>query len=476
MKGRISAGLIFIIIIAASCSRKIIPLQPGLSVRSFSVDSVPVSEINIPMQINLQPFYAMAEKNIDTVFTSPGYPDKWEYEGCSIRYKYSFRRGPLQMNAYGNTLNLGFTGYYKVIGSSRACINGTAISPWTPSCKCGFDEGERQVQVSFVNNLVFQPDYRMKLFINRLEPQPLNKCEICFWGQDITTRVMDELKLNLDDAQRNMESLYGTMDFRPRFQQIWDHLNTAYNIFGLGWLKINPQQLRINSLYALNDTLHVFLGLSAKPVIRFEKPADAPVPLPDFSSNAGSPGFNISLNAVLQYDSLGTILNNQVEGLRFDLAKGPVKKKFEVLSCRVYGADNDNIILRLEFGGSAEGTAYLTGKPVYNPSTHILEIKYMDFDVRTKDKFLKTASWLFNRKIVNEISRFTKFDLSAMMDSTQMTFNRQINREWFRGIQSYGAIMDVNLQEIQPLQQSLLLRIRCRGLLGIRVNSANFDF
>lgn len=105
MKGRISAGLIFIIIIAASCSRKIIPLQPGLSVRSFSVDSVPVSEINIPMQINLQPFYAMAEKNIDTVFTSPGYPDKWEYEGCSIRYKYSFRRGPLQMNAYGNTLN-----------------------------------------------------------------------------------------------------------------------------------------------------------------------------------------------------------------------------------------------------------------------------------------------------------------------------------------------------------------------------------
>lgn len=128
----------------------------------------------------------------------------------------------------------------------------------------------------------------MKLFINRLEPQPLNKCEICFWGQDITTRVMDELKLNLDDAQRNMESLYGTMDFRPRFQQIWDHLNTAYNIFGLGWLKINPQQLRINSLYALNDTLHVFLGLSAKPVIRFEKPADAPVPLPDFSSNAGS--------------------------------------------------------------------------------------------------------------------------------------------------------------------------------------------
>jgi hypothetical protein len=85
--------------------------------------------------VNLKPMFLMAEKSVDTIFTSPNYPDGWMQEGCDTRYKYSFRRSPLKMVGSGNTLTIGFTGFYKIIGSTRVCVNGTVVSPWTPACK-----------------------------------------------------------------------------------------------------------------------------------------------------------------------------------------------------------------------------------------------------------------------------------------------------------------------------------------------------
>ena len=110
-----------------SCSHQIIPDKPALAKTDFKMDSLPESELNIPIQVYLKPIYSFAEKTVDTVFNSPNWPDGWVQETCDTRYKYSFRRSPLQMRASGTTLTLGFTGFYKIIGSTRVCVNGTAI-------------------------------------------------------------------------------------------------------------------------------------------------------------------------------------------------------------------------------------------------------------------------------------------------------------------------------------------------------------
>src|SRR6476660_8876011 len=127
--------LVFICpIVFISCSKKIIPDKPSFGKTDFKMDSLPESEINIPIQVNLKPIYNMAEKTVDTVFTSPNWPDGWVQDACDTRYKYTFRRSLLQMRGSGSYLTLGFTGYYKIIGSTRVCVNGAAISPWTPAC------------------------------------------------------------------------------------------------------------------------------------------------------------------------------------------------------------------------------------------------------------------------------------------------------------------------------------------------------
>jgi len=476
MKGKGIFILAVLIVLMTSCSHKIKPEKPVLSQTNFKLDSLPNSEINIPIQVNLKPVYALAEKSVDTIFTSPNYPDDWVQDGCDTRYKYVFRRSPLQIKATGTSLNFGFTGYYKLVGSTRVCVKGTVVSPWTPACKCGFgSDGERRVNVSFASAMSIQPDYKVKLSIRRNEPQALNKCEVCFWGKDITLQVLNGLKKELDSATTAMAASYGTVDLKSRFQQVWDQLNKAYTIYGLGWLQINPQKMRIDNLFAQNDSLNINLGLSARPVISFEKPAEQSSWVPDIGDFNRKPGFTIFLDAILNYDSLSHILNQQISGKQFDFNKGPVKKTFIIKDCHLSGTGNEKLIIKVNFSGTDEGVVYFTGKPVYNNESHIIDVTDIDFDIKTKNVLMKAADWLFNKKITDEISRYARFDLTSYIDSAKVNINRQLNHEWIKGIRSYGNINEIKLIGLYPLSQYLVIRSNCTGDLSVKATSVNFS-
>ena len=476
MEGKNIFGFIAVIILLVSCSPKINPERPFLSASEFKLDSLPDSEINIPIQVNLKPIYEMAEKNLDTVFTSPNYPDEWVQEVCDVRYKYIFRRGPLQMRGTGTFLDMGFTGFYKIIGSTRICINGTVISPWTPPCRCGFSEGERKVNVSFTGSVNLQPDYKARLTILRQEPEPIDKCEVCFWGQDITQQVMNGLKAELDSAKKEIETTYSVVDLKPQFQKVWNELNKVYNLYDMGWLKINPKNIRLTSIFVQNDSLNVFLGLSARPFLSNEKPLETTSPIPNLSDVNRRPGFNIFLDAVLNYDSLSVILNQQLQGKTFELDKGIINKKFIVKNCHIYGTGNEKLIIRVKFGGSNSGTVYLTGKPEYNRREEIIEFHDLDFDIKTKNSLLKTANWLFNKKIINEIKAYTRFQLTAYFIFAKMAATQQLNREWIKGIRSTGGMTDINLIGIYPLNKNLVIRSSSSGNLSIQAGDIDFSF
>ncbi len=474
MKGK---GILFFIglFVTTICySQKINPERPDLSPGNFKLDSLPSSEINIPIQVDLKPIYIMAEKSVDTLFTSPHYPDDWVQDGCATRYKYVFRRSPLQMSATGTAMTLKFTGFYKIVGSTRLCVNGTVVSPWTPACRCGFEE-ERKVDVSFSNSLSITPDYKLKLNIVRNEPKPLNNCKVCFWGQDITKQVIGGLTKELDVSKKDLDKRYGTVDLKSRFQQVWDQLNKVYNLYGLGWLKINPQRIRINNIFAKNDSLNIFLGLSAKPIVSFEKPAEQSSWIPTLGSYSRKPGFSIFLDAVLSYDSLSRILNQQLAGKEFVFKKLLVKKRFVIDSCRMYGAGNEKLVIKISFSGTNNGVVYLLGKPVYKHDSRTIEVEDVDFDIKSKNILLGSADWLFDKKITKEISKQAKFELGSYVDTAKVSMNKQLNQEWIKGIRSYGNMTDIKISGIYPMQQYLIIRSNCTGDLSVKVESINFS-
>jgi hypothetical protein len=439
------------------------------------MDSLPESEVNIPIQVNMKPLYQLAEKNVALVYTSPNWPEDWINIDCANRYKYQFVRGPLQISAAGTSMNLGFTGYYKIIGSTRVCLGNTVISPWTPPCRCGFDEGERRVNVNFINTVKVQPDFKINVNINRQEPVPVDKCNVCFFGADITNQVMKGLKDELDLAKKEIEDSFGVVDLKPQVQQLWNKLNTSYNLYSLGWLKINPQKIRLTSLFARNDSLNIFLGMTARPVISFERSNDLMTIAPNIDNSVSKQGFNIFLDAVLNYDSLSNILNAQLKGKEFDLSKGKDKKVIIVQDCRLYGTGNERLIIKMSFSGTSSGVAYFTGKPFYDVNKKMIEVRDIDFDVKTKSLLLKSADWLFNKRITNEIARVSKFDLSNYIDTAKILINKQLNTEWVKGVKSNGTISELKISGFYPLTEHFIIRSNASGDLMIKIDALNLN-
>jgi hypothetical protein len=469
-------SLFIILLFVLACSKKQIAEKPVLVNNSVMLDTLPLSDIDIPIKINLRPVYAIAEKSVQQVYTTPNYPIDFVVENCDTRYMYKFRRGPLQFITGGDQLRFGFTGYYIMAGGQRVCTgtgsNRTPVTPWSPTCTCGLSEGERKVDVSFIAGMQITTNYHIVPNIKTLDPRAIDKCSVCFWGQDITATVMDRLKAQLEDARKGMIDTLSKMDLKPQFQKIWDMLNAVQPMSNYGYLQINPQQIRISNISADKDTLKLSVGISARPTVVQVKPAEIKTVIPDLTVGQSRRGFSIYTDAILNYDSLSSILNTAMYKKRID-AEGS-SKYIVIEKVQVYGSNTAMLNLKMVFSGSVSGTFYLSGKPVYDLVAKQLRLENLEYDIKSKDMMVKTGEWLFNKRITKELEKSTKFDVTNYEKMLLDKINVQFNREVKKGIRMNGQVSNVSIEKIYPFTDQLVVRFSSKGDLDIVVNQFSF--
>jgi hypothetical protein len=427
------------------------------------------SQIDIPIQINLKPIFALAERNVGKEFASPDYPDGWVQANCTTRFKYHFRRSPLRMSMQGTTLDLLFTGFYKIVGSTRLCSGKTVLSPWSPGCKCGFNEPERRVDIGFKSRFALRPNYILQTFITRSEPMAIDKCEVCFWGHDVTKEVIAGLTIQLEASRKAMQDSFGLFNLRPYIQQAWNMLNQPYYIPGIGYFSLHPKRLRMQNINATNDLLNINIGISATPVVTFQKEAAQITSVPDMTASASPGGFSVFLEAALQYDSLSRVVNGYMAGKRFDLSEGILAKHIVVKEVTVASNSQGQMLIKVDFTGSFNGTAFFTGTPVYNIATKTIEVQDLDYDLQTKNVLLKTAKWLFSGKIESELKKNTSINLTSYFETAQASLNSYLNKEWTKGIKGAGNVKELKVISVEPLPQHILIKTSCAGTLSVQV-------
>ena len=459
-----------------SCSKQIIPEKPVTAESLFRVDTLPTSEIDIPIKVNLKPLYQLAEKNVQQVYTSPGYPVDYVINNCDTKYMYRFKRGPLVMHAEANTIQLGFTGFYKIAGAQRLCAgiagNRVALSPWSPLCTCGLNDGDRKVEIGFKTSLALVSNYRVQARIETLEPRAIDKCAVCLWNADITQTVMSQIKEQLTESQIAMQDSLNRLNLRPQFQKLWDRLNENQNLNGLGYLKVNPQKIRLSNFFVHQDTLQLSAGISAQPVISLEKTPVVKTVIPDISDFNQRSGFSIFVDAIMNYDSLSRMITSQIKGKRIDLEQ--VHKFIVIEECSIYGVTGDKLIFKLNFNGTEKGILYLTGKPLLNKEAGKLEIREIDYDLKTRSLLVKSAKWLFSKRITSELRKYSSFDLKNYESPLLDKINHSLNGEPIKGIQLSGNVESIHAIAVYPTLERLIVRCSAKGRLEILVNSLNF--
>ena len=182
------------------------------------------------------------------------------------------------------------------------------------------------------------------------------------------------------------------------------------------------------------------------------------------------------MDAALNYDSLSNVLNGYLKGKRFDFKEAFLKKHVIVDSCKVGGKSDGNLIVNVQFSGSHNGNVSFTGKPFYNDQTKSIEVANLDFDLVTKDFLLKTARWLFSKKIINELKKYTTFNMNSYYDTAAKSLETWINKEWAKGIKSTGEVNDLKITNVKALQEYLYIQTNCAGNLGLRIDELNWSF
>jgi|LauGreDrversion4_2_1035121.scaffolds.fasta_scaffold01492_17 hypothetical protein len=434
------------------------------------------SEINIPLRMSLKPLYQWVERSVDTVFTSEGYPNGWVQKGCDLRYRYKFWRSPLRLRAVGQTLDLSFTGNYQMEGSSRVCVRGVILSPWTPSCRCGFSEGPRKVEVRFLNKLTILPRYQIQLSIQPEAPKPIDPCKVCIWNQDITQDVMDGLWEEMVTAKKEIEKEYGKIDLRPQLIQNWSNMNRPISLGAYGWLMIRPLGFRLNRLEAKGDSIDLSVGLRARPVVVNNVPQTyMTAPPVDWEKPNMKDDFRIQMELDLQYDSMSQILNRSFLPYSIKPEKGPVRKNIQIDSLHLSAEGAQRINCQLHISGKYAGTLLLSGKPIWDSTSGMLGLSEIDFDLKTRHKLLGKAATWFDRPIRRWLEEKFKFDLAATLEEKRKWIEQQLNEADTGPLKCTGKLNRVKWSGWENRNQVLSIQIGLEGRMQCTADLSRFS-
>ena len=433
-------------------------------------NTTPVSDIDIPIRIGLKPFYKWANSFIDTAYTSPNYPFDWVMDGCDSRYQYRFVRGPFSFKSYNNLLLINFTGYYQVKGSTRICSGTSSYSPWSPPCGCGFDgEKTRRIDAGFIIKFVIQPDYNIGLFVKRIEPVPVDKCTVCFFGKDITQTVANQLRSELDSSIADMQRKMKNFGIKPYMQLMWDTMQAGYKIPGLGVLNFAPEQIRMSQVILKNDTMYLSLGLSARPSLVDNFPASNRTILPNLSDFSFKNGFRIFTQLHLPYDSLNAIINKQMAGTIIPVGSGLFKRNIRVDSVRLLGGGS-KMYVQVYLSKGIKGVVYLEGKPNWDGALQELRMDNLEFHMKSKQLLVRTASWLMDGAIEKKIKEACKFQLADRMRSMQYLIMLKMNQQLYAGISSKGYINRLSVENLITNPKGIDIGASAAGRLFLDVD------
>lgn len=445
------------------------PVPDTLVKPEIIVNTQPLSQIDIPVRMALKPVYGFANRFVDTLFTSPNYPNDWVNEECEIRYQYRFVRGPFSFRATNNTLMGSFSGRYGVRGGTRICSS-IGNSPWTPSCTCGFGtEKPRRIDAGFAAQFKLLPDYRIAVTAKLTDPVAFDKCEVCFFGKDITKLVSDQLKAEMAASIAAMQQQMQSFSLRGYLQTVWDTLQAPYAIPGFGYLSMEPQALRISQAVLRNDSMFFSLGLSAKPELKAQ-PVNNKRPLPNITDFSQRGGFALYIAQMLSYDSLNAVANAQAAGKEFSAGKGLLKKTVRIDSLRMLGG-GEKLFIKVYVSKAIKGVIFLEGKPVWDPVTRVFEVNDIDYHLETKQVLVKSAVGLMDGTITKKMKEYTRYELGAKMDTLRTALQTQMNREITKGIYSKGRIATLHVEKLVAQPMGIFIGGIVKGDLWLDVDA-----
>lgn len=430
----------------------------------------PASVISVPITIPLDRLRHLANQEIPTVVAESNEKKRWKKRilgikastSARVRY-YVHRNQSVRVTGHGDfirlTVPLDFKGSVKYRGWIR------------PSTSA---KGSADLHADFYITIGedWQPRLKVKTgYTWNRKP----RLDLGLFKVSLADRMGKEIEKKLiKAAQRLEEKANKTWNLRADAEEKWRELHEPRQLRDEPpvWLSTDPQSVFLEPIYSDKKNLYLKFGMTARlaTVLGPEPPPAAYKPLPPLQSKSTeASGFAIRLPVLVEYAALQKALNSQLSCEAIQLPAGTVTPSdFEVYTSGV------SLALGAHVEGKApwqllnsSGRIYLTGRPVYEAETYRLDIHDLNYTNEVDNPLIQTASWMLRDTLLEKLRSRASFDLSEDVAKARQRLAEYINRPLNDGFYLHGDVADINIENIQPLENGLMVNLLARGHLRI---------
>jgi hypothetical protein len=443
----------------AACG-SIKPEPPDKSNLLLSQKPIPkvVSVLDLPLEIDLNPYLKLADAAVDKTFQGSENPCQ------GLRYSYKMNRGTISANGKGsNVIGLGMDLTYAVKGEYCALCFGNSCSVPTVGLSLGYGEPMKRARVGMESSVSILPNYQIKTQSKLTELTAVDPIKVAF-GIDVTNMVLNQVKPYLNDAMKMVDAEVAKIDVKAMIEPAFKGLQEGISLNGMGFLYLQPAQLSISPLSFQKNKLKMSVGINAAPEIRSSQQVSKPTKLPNLKEYKKADGFKVYTDIRMQYDSLASQIMLFVKDQKFESGG-----QYILIKALKLFAVEERLGVEVDFEGSKKGRLYLTGLPVYDSLSQRIRVDDLQFDLKTKNILLKSAKWLLNDKIRKEMQKAMNVDVSGYLKDAKKQLNDALNAQYDYGVTLSGNINKLNITDYQMRAEELWVRVFLAGSLKVNL-------
>lgn len=349
---------------------------------------VPVSFIEIPLRLSLEPLIAAADRLL------PSQAGNWRtwQDWHGIDSQYRAWRGPLRVTASGNVLWVQAHIRYWIRAQK------SLLGAVTLKTSCGIDEAPRQAIIGMQVLLDWGPDWTVRPRFRLLPTRFLDRCEMTLANIDVTPLVATEFRKQMQDSLRAaLRTLAPGLDAMQRqAQQTWSLLQEPVNLGESNWLLLRPAGIALSRIAGRGHYLDAQLALTMQPLlVNGAEPAIRPVPLPPLGQyHPRSAGLNLHFGVNLDFPTLNQRLTDALAGKSF-----VIKGHKVVINRLELAGSGQQLSTRMELAGALAGKAELQATVTYSVQRQKLELQDLTFDYKAEDPVLGALAEAFHETI-----------------------------------------------------------------------------
>lgn len=267
------------------------------------------------------------------------------------------------------------------------------------------------------------------------------------------------------------QQMAGQLNFQNYAVMAWNvfanpfQISEEYNT----WLKITPINVQVTPLQFYANQINTSLGIDIySETFTGNKPMPSEVvkSASDFAFAASLANqFLLQTTANIPFTEATAIARNMFLNKEYDIRGSSVKIK----DIKVYGEDN-RVMIEAETEGYVNGTAFISGVPVYDDSKKKIVLSETKFRLKTSNILQKTATLLFRGRIVKMIEEEYGIPTQDLENSSRRSIEEAFNKEYYKGLKMSGKVFILQPGKILMNPSGITVVIDTKATLKLIVN------